>query len=94
MCLLPFVLCCPLQAELADQRWQQQAKETQLKENPAWPSIDRLEQQQQQLQHQINTAREFIKVHEEKSNYKPLVPQLQELVNSINNATIGMLCGA
>jgi uncharacterized protein YlxW (UPF0749 family) len=82
------------QAELADQSWQQQAKEAQLKENPTWPAIDRLEQQQQQLKQQIDTAQEFIREHEEKADYRPLKQQLEGLVDHVNSCTIGMLSAA
>jgi uncharacterized protein YlxW (UPF0749 family) len=87
-------LCLLLQAELADQSWQQQAKEAQLKENPAWPAIDRLEQQQQQLKQQIDTAQEFIREHEEKADYRPLKQQLEGLIGSVNSCTISMLSAA
>jgi uncharacterized protein YlxW (UPF0749 family) len=87
-------LCLLLQAELSDQSWQQQAKEAQLKENPAWPAIDRLEQQQQQLKQQIDTAQEFIREHEEKADYRPLKQQLEGLVANVNSCTISMLSAA
>lgn len=80
-----------LQAELADQSWQQQAKEAQLKENPAWPAIDRLEQQQQQLKQQIDAAQQFIQEHEEKSDYRPLKQQLEGLIDNVNSCTISLL---
>jgi len=80
--------CAPQQAELADQVWQQQTKEALLKEQPAWPAIDRLDQQLKQVQQQCDKAREFIRSHEERSNYTPLVPQLAELIDATNAANI------
>jgi uncharacterized protein YlxW (UPF0749 family) len=90
----PLHLYLSLQAELADQSWQQQAKEAQLKENPAWPAIDRLEQQQQQLKQQIDTAQEFIREHEVKADYRPLKQQLEGLIGNVNSCTISMLSAA
>lgn len=92
LCLI--TLCAYVQAELAEQSWQQQAKETQLKENPSWPAINRLEQQLQQLQTQIDNAEVFIREHEEKANYRPLAAQIMDLVDAINIANIGMLAAA
>ncbi|KAF6253295.1 intraflagellar transport protein IFT-71/74 [Scenedesmus sp. NREL 46B-D3] len=83
-----------VQADLADQSWQQQAKEAQLKENAAWPAIDRLEQQQQQLKQQIDTAQQFIREHEEKADYRPLKQQLEGLVDDVNSCTISLLSAA
>lgn len=77
-----------VQAELADQKWQQQTKEALLKEHPAWPAIDRLEQQLKQVHQHSDRAREFIKSHEDRANYTPLVPQLESLVQTINTANI------
>lgn len=88
------IVCLVPQADLADQSWQQQAKEAQLKENAAWPAIDRLEQQQQQLKQQIDTAQQFIREHEEKADYRPLKQQLEGLVDDVNSCTISLLSAA
>jgi peptidoglycan hydrolase CwlO-like protein len=86
--------CVLLQADLSDQKWQQQTKEAQLKEQPAWPAIDRLDQQLKQVQQQCDKAREFIKSHEERSNYGVLLPQWAALVETINAANIAAVSGA
>lgn len=78
----------PPQADLSGQKWQQQTKEAQLKEQPAWPAIDRLDQQLKQVQQQCDKAREFIRSHEERSNYAALLPQLGSLIETINAANI------
>lgn len=79
---------------MADQVWQQQTKEALLKEQPAWPAIDRLDRQLKQVQQQCDKAREFIRSHEERSNYAPLVPQLAELMEIINAANIAAVTAA
>ena len=83
-----------LQADLSVQKWQQQTKEAQLKEQPAWPAIDRLDQQLRQVQRHCDEAREFIRSHEERSNYAVLLPQLGALVEAINAANIAAVTGA
>lgn len=83
-----------MQADLSSQRWQQQTKEAQLKEQPAWPAIDRLDQQLNQVQQQCAKAREFIAAHEERSNYGPLLPQLAALVQGVNAANIAAATAA
>lgn len=83
-----------VQTDLSAQKWQQQTKEAQLKEQPAGPAIDRLDQQLKQVQAQCDKAREFIRSHEERSNYGILVPQLKSLMESINTANIAAVTGA
>lgn len=83
-----------LQADLSSQKWQQQTKEAQLKEQPAWPAIDRIDQQLKQVQQQCDKAREFIRSHEERFNYGVLLPQLASLVDRINTANIAAVTGA
>jgi hypothetical protein len=77
-----------LQAELADAKWALQTHEAQLREQPAWPAIDRLEQQLRQVAAQADKSRAATQAHAEQSAYEPLLPQVAALVEAINAANI------
>ncbi|KAF8068364.1 IFT74 [Scenedesmus sp. PABB004] len=83
-----------LKAELADQAWQQQAAEAQLKANPAWPAIERLEAQARQVQAQVDAAAEFVREHAAAADFEPQRARVLELVSRVNAATVSALLSA
>jgi beta-phosphoglucomutase-like phosphatase (HAD superfamily) len=75
------------QAELAQAKWAQQTHEAQLKGQPLWPAVDRLEGQLKQIQRQCALARDAIRAHQD-AGHEVLLPQVLGLVEELNQAHI------
>lgn len=88
--------CTRAQAALADASWQVAALEAQLKEHPAWPTIERLEAQQRALQAQLDETAAAIAGYETsrrggRGAAGELLPQLAAAVDGANAALVAAL---